>query len=229
MSQFEIESIIKLFVATALGAMIGLERGMHGRPAGMRTHALVCLASSLLIIISRTGALSTLDPSSNLTFNIDPARMGAGIVTGIGFLGAGAILRIRESLVRGLTTAACIWFVAAIGMAVGFDAYGLAVVATLIAIILLTLLDRLEGAMASVVYRTLSIDVDAQYREEIEQTCKALLKQNKMRVQQVEYEVNNRKEEAKLSFSVRLSSKHETPYTISKVAALKGIRQIKWF
>jgi putative Mg2+ transporter-C (MgtC) family protein len=74
-------------------------------------------------VVSRTGALTGIEGPDNFLLNVDPARMAAGIVTGIGFLGAGAILRIRQSLVRGLTNAASIWFVAAIGVAVGLGAY----------------------------------------------------------------------------------------------------------
>ena len=114
---FAVASLIKLFVATALGAMVGLEREIHGRPAGLRTNALVALAACLLIVVSRTGALIGLDRSADFILAVDPARMAAGIVTGIGFLGAGAILRVKENFIRGLTTAAGIWFVAAIGIA----------------------------------------------------------------------------------------------------------------
>ncbi|MBW2278026.1 MAG: MgtC/SapB family protein, partial [Deltaproteobacteria bacterium] len=155
----DLESLLKLLLATACGAVIGLEREIRGRPAGLRTNALVCLASCLLIVISRTGALVGLEGPDNFILNVDPARMGAGIVTGIGFLGAGAILRIRESLVRGLTTAASIWFVAAIGISVGMGAFVLAAGSTVMALLLLTLLNRLARRLAAPVYRTLKLSV----------------------------------------------------------------------
>ena len=228
MELFHMESLLKLLVATVLGAAVGMERGTHGRPAGLRTHAIVCLASTLLIVVSRTGALMGLSGPDNFLMNVDPARMGAGIVTGIGFLGAGAILRIGDDLIRGLTTAACIWFVAAIGIAVGFDAYGLAVVATVLALIILVLLDRLEGAMESVAYRGFIVEMDKEKRETVEQSCRELFEKFEMRVQQVTYEVNNRSSETVLTFSVRLGTKHEKPDIITEVAALPGVFHVKW-
>ena len=101
-----------LLLAILLGGAIGLERESRGRPAGLRTHILVCLGATIIMIAStRMGELTqALSPASRI--QVDPGRIAAGIVTGIGFLGAGAIIRIGD-LVRGLTTAGCIWFVAA--------------------------------------------------------------------------------------------------------------------
>ena len=101
------------------GGLIGLERSFHGRPAGFRTHALVCLASALLMTV--TAFQSVWIPEADLElFRTDPTRMAQGIMTGIGFLGAGVIF--KEGLnVRGLTTAASIWITAAIGILVELD------------------------------------------------------------------------------------------------------------
>ncbi len=228
LQHFELESLIKLLVAAVLGAAVGLERGTHGRPAGLRTHALVSMASTLLIVVSRTGAISGLSGPDNFLLNVDPARMAAGIVTGIGFIGAGAILRIRDSLVRGLTTAACIWFVAAVGVAVGVGAYGLGVVATVVALIILSLLDRLEGAMGSVVYRKLVIEAHSTDRQQIETSCRELFKQHRIRVQETNYFIDNKDDQAKLSFFVRISAKHEKIDLVSKVAALPGVSRVIW-
>jgi putative Mg2+ transporter-C (MgtC) family protein len=226
-----VDSLFKLVLATVLGASIGVERGQHGRPAGLRTHALVCLASTLLIVVSRTGALASLDASvpGNFTFNVDPARMGAGIVTGIGFLGAGAILRIRESLIRGLTTAACIWFVAALGVAIGFDHYILAVAAAVTALVILILLDYVEGAMKRVSYRTVTVDVELDTKEEIARSCRDLFKKRKMKIQQASYRVNNRKGEAQFTFSLRLSTKRDRLGLVSEISALPGVNSVHWF
>jgi putative Mg2+ transporter-C (MgtC) family protein len=120
--------VLKLLIAVILGGVIGLEREMHERPAGLRTHALVCLGSALITIIS-----ISLYPTG------DSGRIAAQIVSGIGFLGAGTILR-QGNIVRGLTTAASLWTVAGIGMAVGVGGIVavLAVVAALI--VMLTLI-----------------------------------------------------------------------------------------
>ena len=115
----DLEMILRLVIALISGAFIGYERSFHGRPAGLRTHVLVCLASSLLMLVTvyedhwvRTTGDSRLDPT----------RMAQGIMTGIGFLGAGVI--VKEGLnVRGLTTAASIWITAAIGVLAGVGLY----------------------------------------------------------------------------------------------------------
>jgi putative Mg2+ transporter-C (MgtC) family protein len=109
--------IQRLILALVFGGAIGLERSYHGRPAGFRTHALVCLSTSLLMLLS---AFETawVAPSAAVRTTLDPTRMAQGIMTGIGFLGAGAI--IKEGLtVRGLTTAASIWMTAAVGVMTG--------------------------------------------------------------------------------------------------------------
>jgi putative Mg2+ transporter-C (MgtC) family protein len=121
---------ILLHLAGALlaGGAIGLERSYHGRPAGFRTHALVCLASALLMLL--TVYQAQWFPGSGDTVRIDPTRMAQGIMTGIGFLGAGVIF--KEGLtVRGLTTAASIWITAAIGVLMGSGLYYPAIVGSL--------------------------------------------------------------------------------------------------
>jgi putative Mg2+ transporter-C (MgtC) family protein len=142
--------LLRLLAASLLGGLIGLERDMHGRPAGLRTHLLVSLGAAVFMILSdqvsrmATGAFS------------DPGRIAAQIVTGIGFLGAGAI--IKEGInVRGLTTAACLWTVAAVGMASGAGLYTLAVATTVIALMCLIVLKRLERLYAKDSYRVLTV------------------------------------------------------------------------
>ena len=228
LQQLDVESAVRLLVATVCGAVIGLEREIRGRPAGLRTNALVCLASCLLIVITRTGALEGLRGPDNFILNVDPARMGAGIVTGVGFLGAGAILRIRESLVRGLTTAASIWFVAAIGIAVGMGAYVLAAGSTVMALLILTLLNRIERKLAAPVYRTLKLTVANQNQEQTERLCRELLKNQRMRVQQVTYHIDNLEQTTALTFSVRTDTELDTAEVVSEVAGFGGVTSVDW-
>ena len=116
-----VEITQRLIIALVFGGAIGLERSYHGRPAGFRTHALVCLSTSLLMLVSAYEQ-QWFFPSSTLRTNLDPTRVAQGIMTGIGFLGAGAI--IKDGLtVRGLTTAASIWITAAIGVLIGIGFY----------------------------------------------------------------------------------------------------------
>jgi putative Mg2+ transporter-C (MgtC) family protein len=126
----EIEMVLRLLLATVLGGGIGYQRAREHKPAGLRTHLLVCLGAALFTLASLYG----FGPNS------DPARIAAGIVVGVGFLGAGTILQMRgEGMVIGLTTAASIWIVAAIGLASGAGLYLLAVVTTIIVLIVLIL------------------------------------------------------------------------------------------
>ena len=113
------EIVLRLVVALSFGALIGIERSYHGRPAGFRTHALVCLASTALMLVTvYESQWFRPDTAGAVRANIDPTRMAQGIMTGIGFLGAGVIMKDGLS-VRGLTTAASIWITAGIGILVG--------------------------------------------------------------------------------------------------------------
>jgi putative Mg2+ transporter-C (MgtC) family protein len=134
------EVLLRLFVAAALGAAIGLEREWRERQAGLRTHLLVCVGSALFTLVSAYGF-------SDWGARVDPTRIAAQIVTGIGFLGAGAIIRQGLS-VRGLTTAATLWLVAAIGMAIGAGYWAGALIATAGALITL-------GPLRIIAYRML--------------------------------------------------------------------------
>jgi putative Mg2+ transporter-C (MgtC) family protein len=121
LDSFHIEIAQRLLLALLFGGAIGLERSYHGRPAGFRTHALVCLSTSLLMLVNAHQDL-WLRPGDAVRVTLDPTRVAQGIMTGIGFLGGGAI--IKDGLtVRGLTTAASIWITAAIGVLVGVGFY----------------------------------------------------------------------------------------------------------
>ena len=125
----ELEMVLRLIMAAALGAIIGYQRERAAKPAGVRTHVLICAGAALFTIASLYGFGAV----------ADPARVAAGIVAGVGFLGAGAIIRRDEGLVAGLTTAATIWAVAAIGLAVGAGLYLVSAVTTVIILIVLYL------------------------------------------------------------------------------------------
>ena len=123
----QLEITIRLILASLLGAAIGFEREIHAHPAGMRTHLLVALGSAAFSVLSIFFFVSPAAPNGSLP--TDPSRIAAQIVSGIGFLGAGAILKYGTS-VRGLTTAASLWATAAVGMAAGAGALLVAVVTT---------------------------------------------------------------------------------------------------
>jgi putative Mg2+ transporter-C (MgtC) family protein len=120
--------ILRLLLAAALGAIIGYQRERAGKPAGLRTHTLICLGSALFTIASIYGFSG-----------VNPAQVAAGIVAGIGFLGAGAIFHRQGGIVEGLTTATTIWAVAAIGLAAGAGLYLISAITAVVALIVLLL------------------------------------------------------------------------------------------
>jgi putative Mg2+ transporter-C (MgtC) family protein len=140
---------VHLLAALLAGGLIGLERSYQGRAAGFRTHALVCMASSMLMLVTLYQQLWFGAPAE--TVRIDPTRMAQGVMTGIGFLGAGVIMKDGLS-VRGLTTAASIWTTAAIGILVGVGLYGAAVMATAATIGVLSLFRWIENRLPSKTY-----------------------------------------------------------------------------
>ena len=136
----EWELFVRLIVAALLGGAVGLEREISDQPAGFRTHMLVALGSCLFAVVSAYGFESF---AGRPATQIDPSRVAAQIVSGIGFLGAGAIIRYGMS-VRGLTTAASLWVVAAVGMAVALGGYSTAVVTSGVTILALWALKRIR-------------------------------------------------------------------------------------
>lgn len=147
-----VDMTIKLVLAGVLGGFVGYEREVHEHPAGLRTHILVCMGAALITLVSA----SFKPPYS------DPGRIAAQIVSGIGFLGAGTILR-QGSIVRGLTTAASLWTVAGIGMAVGIGGiyYWLAIVATIIMFVTLSTIRIFEPATVKKAAQTLYVEIES--------------------------------------------------------------------
>lgn len=128
---------IRLLLAALFGGLIGSERGKHGRAAGLRTHILVCVGAAVTVLV---GLYSV----QIFQLNSDPLRLGAQVISGIGFLGAGTILHHEHSRVTGLTTAAGLWTTSSIGLAIGAGAYYVAFLAFIIVLITIALLIRLE-------------------------------------------------------------------------------------
>jgi len=119
-----------MLVSLQIGSAVGWERHLGHKPAGLRTHVLVCTGSTLFVLVAR---YAMTEPGAG---PVDPTRIIHGIVTGVGFLGAGSIIR-QEGFVQGLTTAASVWMVAAIGVAVGVQAWTLAITGTVVALVVL--------------------------------------------------------------------------------------------
>ena len=153
-SHSTLEMLWKFLLAVLLSGILGLERERKGRPAGLRTHLLVCLGATLLMIVgeqyTRTWA------GGDTGFIYDPGRVAAGIITGVGFLGAGTIMRTNVAP-QGLTTAAMIWFVAALGVAIGSGFYTISVFITFLALGLIVCFEHLERYLPDRAVITLGI------------------------------------------------------------------------
>ncbi len=140
------EITLKFALAIVLAGLVGIERERKGRSAGLRTHILVCLGSTLAMVVSDIIALQWAEQDTTVT--LDQGRIAAGIITGVGFLGAGTIINVGSHH-RGLTTAALIWFVAALGLAIGGGLYGIAIAATVAALLVVIVLERLARLLPS--------------------------------------------------------------------------------
>lgn len=149
-----LEICLRVALAMGIGGIIGWERENSNRPAGLRTHMLVAIGAAVVMIM---GELS-LDKYADIT-TMDPTRLGAQVISGIGFLGAGTIL--REGLtVRGLTTAASLWAVACLGLAAGGGFYAAAIAGTIAIILTLTIFEYLETKFRRVKYKGLQVEMD---------------------------------------------------------------------
>jgi putative Mg2+ transporter-C (MgtC) family protein len=217
--------LIRLLVAAALTGAIGLERELRDRAAGLRTHMLVGVGSALFTIVSAYGwgdfQFST---AEGVVF--DPTRIAAQIVTGIGFLGAGAIIRQGIS-VRGLTTAAGLWVVAAIGMAVGAGYYSAALIATGIVLVGLGPFRWLEGGTALARFRRAgrSLEVDLTPEHSITEPL-AVVDERRVRISRVEFEDQKDRRRLRIQLDVPLGQAEER--LVEDLAALEGVVAVRW-
>jgi putative Mg2+ transporter-C (MgtC) family protein len=205
------EMLARLLAALAAGALIGYERSFHGRPAGFRTHALVCTASSLLMLVTVYEA-HWMRQATGLV-QIDPTRMAQGIMTGIGFLGAGVIF--KEGLtVRGLTTAASIWITAALGILYGVGFYLPAVLGTLATLGTLSLFRWIEAKMPTQAYAQLVLRFKRE-RTPTEVEVRGLIAKHGFSVSSMSY----RLDETSRFFEYRTTVFTVNPLDIQRLAA----------
>ncbi|MBI5049356.1 MAG: MgtC/SapB family protein [Nitrospirae bacterium] len=216
------EIIFRLLLGTIIGGVIGFEREVHGRAAGFRTQLIVCVASVLIMIVSENYYfhLQYLDP----TLRIDPARIAAGALIGIGFLGAGVIIKSGLS-VRGLTTAASIWIVSAIGLAIGAGLYLEGIFTSAITIVALVILRRLERKIRILRFKT--ITVSTHITENIEQTIIAILSEFRVHIHSVDYEKDKIKGEFIYNFSVSTRDKDAIKDIFLRIGALGFVKTVR--
>ncbi len=162
----DLELVLRIVVGTVLGSVIGYERDIHGRPAGLRTHAIVALAAATFMVVS-THLVYYQSYRAGDFVEVDASRIAASVVSGIGFLAGGAILRTGVS-VQGLTTAAGLWLVAAIGLCAGGGMYIESVAATALGVVALTVLRRFEDKDDRNVRRRLRVTLSNQASSDAE-------------------------------------------------------------
>lgn len=211
---------IKLVLAVILGGCIGLERGRKRRPAGFRTHILVCVGATMAMCISRYF-------SDTLGISVDVSRLGAQVINGIGFLGAGTIIVTRRQEVKGLTTAAGLWACACMGLAVGAGFYECAVVAFAAIILSTTLLDKIEKMITSR-SRNMNINVMVTETAVISSVHEVL---RGMNIRIFDSEITNVRELANESpnavIETQLSRRRPHVEIISAIAAIEGVISVE--
>ncbi len=213
------DSALRLLAAFVLGGIVGLERQIHGRPAGLRTHILVCLGAAVAVIagVQAEGSFPGI--------TIDTGRIIAGVITGIGFLGAGTIIRHREGI-GGLTTAACIWFVAMIGILCGFAFYILAAMASVAALLVLLVLDALEDRLPTASYWMLTAKTGDRPLEPFKMECEEILEKRGIRVKSATFKISDSGIELSLVLRARnRKTDFEAAETIRKIG---GVTSVKW-
>lgn len=217
--------IVKLILATLLGSLIGLEREYHGRPAGLRTHILVCIGATVLTI----SGLSIAAVFSNgiVSSGEEISRIVAGIVTGIGFLGAGAIIRTSD-LIRGLTTAACIWFVAAVGIVIGIGQYLLAASSTGIALLVLVLLPLLENRVSSLKYRDVIIRGESRDPLRMLDRCTAVFEHSHIGIHDVDIEIDRNGNFVNLLYHLRIRKISNHNELLNSLSEIDGVTTVTW-
>lgn len=153
---YEIHLLFRLVLALFCGSVLGYERERHGISAGLRTNLLVCLGAALIMVISKYFYYTSGEVPGNISVALDPSRIAAQIVTGVGFLGAGVIIKDKGTI-RGLTTAATLWFNAGVGMALGTGMVIIPIFCTILGLVSLTILKHFQKKIRHDIYRVMTI------------------------------------------------------------------------
>ena len=208
--------LVQVLLAILLSGIIGFEREMHGRSAGLRTHILVCLGATLIMVV---GKHITLGASH------DPGRVAAGVITGIGFLGAGEIIRTQGG-VHGLTTAACLWLVAAIGVSIGSELYLLSILCTILAFVVLFALSRLERRLPELQTRQIAFTLQGPPTgaAEILDTVSSF----GCRLVDRSFDYDREKDLTEVEFRVKIREKDDPALLLEKIASSERISSVSW-
>jgi putative Mg2+ transporter-C (MgtC) family protein len=224
---FDIGTVFgKLFISAVLGGFIGWERERRGRPAGLRTHLLVCVGVTLIMLVSEHIFVQYQVYKQDSILRIDPARIAAQVVTGIGFLGAGTIMRFRAT-VRGLTTAASLWVVAGIGLAIGSGFIIPAIFTAFIAIMTLVLLPKVEGEIKKDKYITMKMLIAGQ--EHFLDDIRSVLERYSLKLQTFKFERNIQKNEIMYDINVKYKDDEALiPASNDMTKIIRDIKKLGW-
>lgn len=213
-------------LAILVGGAIGLEREVHGRPAGIRTHMLVCLSAA--IAIKATQSLPAgLGESDLARLVLDPNRLAAGIVTGIGFLGAATVIRSGD-IVRGITTGACVWAVAVLGIVIGQNHHALALAGAVAMLTVLIGFDWVFRWVKPVVYRRLVVVGQGLRLSEVSQEVSELLTQQGVRIQDLAGSLDANEGTFKIEIFLRGRDRFQAPALLEQIGALESVQRVQW-
>jgi len=216
--------LIRVGVAAAAGALVGVERQMHGRPAGLRTHMLVSVASCLVVLAGLSLACS----SQLSAVQADVSRVVAGVVTGIGFLGAGAIIKTGD-IVRGLTTAACVWYTAVAGVLAALGLLAMTAAAAVLAFLILTVLDRLEDHIPVAIYRDLLITCSDHHSHRIPDEVAEAIRASGMEIKYTEMELAAAEGIYRILFHLRMrQGSVDGVSLVRRLSGMEGVRGVSW-
>lgn len=218
------EILMRLGLASLLGAAVGLERERIDQVAGMRTHMMVCLGASLITVVSMYGFLEMVTYAPTMRY--DPTRIAAQIISGIGFLGAGTILFLREKVIRGLTTAAGLWTVGGIGIAVGCGQYFAATVATILAITILLLIHPFEKSVLSRI-KPKYVKVIAESREESAQVVSVLFRDKSLMITSFTFD-KLEGDDYLMTLKIEKLNHTNLEKIVSRLQATPGVKEITW-
>lgn len=217
--------ILRIFLSTIIGGIIGYERGSNNQAAGFRTHILVCLGATLISLIQEQLKINLLNyaienPLSSQVLKIDLGRLGAQVISGIGFLGAGTILR-EEKIIAGLTTAASVWVTGCIGLGIGWGFYRLTIITGIVVLIVLITLKKIE-----VIYKTIIITYteDNNIEDDIKNTFDFFLHHN-IKVKKFKKEKNSKK----IIYTLILPKNLNRIKAISELTKFSNISEIQNF
>jgi putative Mg2+ transporter-C (MgtC) family protein len=220
------EIILRLFLSAILGGLIGMDREKLEWAAGLRTHMLVCLGSTLAMIVSSFGFDDILGQGG---VTLDPSRIASLVISGIGFIGAGTILFRKRKVIYGLTTAAGLWTVAAIGLAVGGGMYIAAVATTLITLLVLIGVKKIETRFFSNDKKDLSIRIHFQHAALSIKTVSQLLEEYKVPPGEITLTQHKkeRSDELEIVFD-KAADQQKIMAAIDELKALEGVQQVNF-